>query len=61
MLIIVVTRKEVKMTQLKENKMEVTSHWNDRFYESTECSKCGMFEQEKTQAELQVAIDNHTC
>lgn len=49
------------MTQLKENKMEVTSHWNDRFYESTECSKCGMFEQEKTQAELQVAIDNHTC
>lgn len=49
------------MTQLKENKMEVTNHWNDRFYESTDCAKCGKFEQEKTIAELQKAIDSHDC
>jgi hypothetical protein len=41
--------------------MKVTNHWNDKFYESTECEFCGMFEMEKTIDELQVAVDNHNC
>jgi hypothetical protein len=41
--------------------MKVTNHWNDRFYESTECELCGNFEMENTISKLQVAIDNHNC
>lgn len=49
------------MTEQKETKMVVTNHWNDRYYESTECAECGRFEMERTIKELQVAIDNHVC
>ena len=41
--------------------MIVTNHWNDRFYESTDCPKCGKFEMAKSIVLLQVAIDNHKC
>lgn len=41
--------------------MEITNHWNDRFYESTECPDCGAIEMETTIAKLQVAIDKHEC
>ena len=45
----------------KGDEMKVTNHWNDKFYESTECELCGKFEMEKSIVELQVAIDNHSC
>jgi hypothetical protein len=41
--------------------MKVTNHWNDRFYESTDCETCGKFEMGKTIAELEQAIATHTC
>lgn len=43
------------------NEMTTTNHWNDRYYESTNCPLCGEFEMAKTIDELQVAIDNHKC
>lgn len=50
-----------KLILKKGDEMKVTNHWNDRFYESTECELCGKFEMESTIVELQVAIDNHSC
>jgi Zn ribbon nucleic-acid-binding protein len=56
MVIIEVDRKKEKMKSI-----ETTNHWNDRYYESTECLECGKMEIEKTFAELREAVANHTC
>jgi hypothetical protein len=36
-------------------------HWNDRFYESNACPKCGGSEMERTIAELEKALAEHKC
>ena len=36
-------------------------HWNDRFYESPDCSECGNYEMAKTIAELETLMANHAC
>jgi Zn ribbon nucleic-acid-binding protein len=43
------------------NKIETTNHWNDRYYESTECAECGNMEMAKTMPELEKAVAEHTC
>jgi hypothetical protein len=54
--IIEVDRKKEKMKSI-----ETTNHWNDRYYESTECLECGKMEMEKTFAELKKAVAEHHC
>lgn len=36
-------------------------HYNDRFYESNACPKCGKSEMEKTITELEKALAEHIC
>ena len=56
-------RATLRVVRKKEtmNKIETTNHWNDRYYESTECRECGKMEMEKTFAELQKAVAEHHC
>ena len=36
-------------------------HYNDRFYESPDCAKCGIILMERTVSELEKAMADHNC
>ena len=53
---LILDRKKEKMKNI-----ETTNHWNDRYFESTECAECGVVEMEKTVADLEKAVAEHAC
>ena len=36
-------------------------HYNDRYYESPDCDKCGVVLMERTVFELEKAMSEHSC